>query len=100
MSELSQAGEAAISGVVTVTDRGAVGVVLAPGTLDFGIHQLVQHPEPDAQLSASNPGFAAPTSSPSASCTRTGSRSGSGSSVAADRAETVLTAVGPPVLVD
>lgn len=37
-------------------------------------HQLRQHPEPTPTLSASNPSFAAPASSPSASCTRSGKR--------------------------
>src|SRR5688572_15084523 len=57
-------------------------------------------PSPTPTLSASNPSFAAPASSPSASCTELGSSSTRSWPAATDTADTVLMAVGPPVLVD
>src|SRR5215210_9426932 len=57
-------------------------------------------PSPTPTLNASNPSFAAPASSPSASCTELGNASMRGSLAATDAAGTVLMAVGPPVLVD
>ena len=64
--------------LVAVTHRDAVRVALAlraHDVVDLLLHQLAQHAEPDATLSASSPSFAAPTSSPSASCTRAGNTS-------------------------
>src|SRR5215213_4566437 len=55
-------------------------------------------PSPTPTLSASSPSFAAPASSPSASCTRSGKPSTGASPAATDAVDTVLMAVGPPVL--
>src|SRR5215207_3160766 len=57
-------------------------------------------PSPTPTLSASSPSFAAPASAPSASATAGGSPSMHSSPAATDAADTVLMAVGPPVLVD
>src|SRR5215204_2471367 len=55
-------------------------------------------PSPTPTLSASSPSFAAPASSPSASSTETGNSSMRSWPAATDPADTVLMAVGPPVL--
>src|SRR4051794_1714007 len=55
-------------------------------------------PRPTPTLKASRPSFAAPASSPSASCTRSGSALVASGSVATSRLDTVLIAAVPPVL--
>src|SRR5215211_6235949 len=57
-------------------------------------------PSPTPTLIASSPSFAALASSPSALCTAGGSPSMPCGLAATDAADTVLMAVGPPVLVD
>jgi hypothetical protein len=88
---------------VAVTNGCAIRIVLALGAddlVDLGLQQLVQHPSPTPTLMASKPSFAALASSPSASRTAGGSPSMPSLLVATDAADTVLIAVGPPVLVD
>ena len=60
--------------LVTVTNRGPVGIVSAlraDDLLDLLFHPLAQRTQPETPtVIASSPAFAAPTSCPSASCTR------------------------------
>ena len=70
------AAERHLAVLVTVTHGGPLGVVLAlraDHVVDLLFHQLGQYPEPNADAQRSSPSFAAPTNSPNASCTRSGS---------------------------
>src|SRR4051794_26426942 len=82
-----------------MTDRPAARVMLALRAhhlIDLGLHQLVQHPEPDTDAAPAKPSLAAPASSPSASNTDGATPSMLSRLAATDAADTVLMAVGSP----
>jgi hypothetical protein len=82
--------------LMAVTHRDTLVVMTALRTddiVDLLSHQLRQHAQPTPTLSASSPSFAAPASSPSASCTRSGSASNLRSPISSAASSTFLMAV-------
>jgi hypothetical protein len=69
------AAERDFAALMPVSHRATIGEVAslrAHDVLDLSLHQLVQHPDPDAAAQREQPSSAAPASSLSASCTRSG----------------------------
>jgi hypothetical protein len=93
--------ERPLAALMAVAHRPTVRIVLAlraDDLIDLGLHEFVQHPRPTPTLSANSPSLAAPASSPSASCTRSGNPPPASSSPTTSSLDTILIAAVPPVL--